>query len=60
MPLARARSRAHEHLHPLSPMLYDPLVHLALMPYRELATPEEWKAALQGGDRRRMDATERA
>ena len=55
-----ARSRAHEHLHKLSPMLYDTLVHLELMPYRELTTPEELKAALQGGDRLLIDATERA
>jgi hypothetical protein len=55
-----ARSKAHEHLHTLSPILYDTLVHLDLMPYRELATPEALKAALQGGDRLLMDATERA
>jgi hypothetical protein len=30
------------------------------MPYRELTTPEELKAALQGGDRLLIDATERA
>jgi hypothetical protein len=40
-----ARSRAHEHRHKLSPILYDTLVQLDLMPYRELATPAEWKAA---------------
>mgnify|MGYP003397884213 CR=1 FL=1 len=57
---AMARSRAHENLHKLSPMLYDTLVHLELMPYRELATPEELKAALQGGERLLIDATERA
>jgi hypothetical protein len=55
-----ARSRAHEHLHKLSPMLYDTLVHLELMPYRALATPEELKAALHGVDRLLIDATERA
>jgi hypothetical protein len=55
-----ARSKANEHLHKLSPMLDDPLVHLELMPYRELATPEELKAALQGVDRLLIDATERA
>ena len=55
-----ARSRAHENLHKLSPILYDTLVHLELMPYRELATPEELKAALQGMDRLLIDATERA
>src|SRR5262245_24097332 len=43
---AMARSKAHENLHKLSPMLSDTLVHLELMPYRELATPEELKAAL--------------
>src|SRR4249920_2863223 len=54
------RSKAHENLHKLSSILYDTLVHLELMPYRELATPEELKAALQGGDRLIIDATERA
>src|SRR5215467_4403667 len=57
---AMARSRAHENLHKLSPILYDTLVHLELMPYRELATPEEWKAAVQGVDCLLRDATERA
>jgi hypothetical protein len=55
-----ARSKANENLHKLSPILYDTLVHLELMPYRELATPEELKAALQGVDRLLIDATERA
>src|SRR5438876_544674 len=45
-----ARSKANENLHKLSPVLYDTLVHLELMPYRELATPEDLTAALQGGD----------
>lgn len=57
---AMARSRAHENLQKLSPILYDTLVHLELMPYRELATPEELKAALAGVDRLLIDATERA
>src|SRR5262245_40228263 len=57
---AMARSKAHENLHKLSPILYDTLVQLALMPYRELATPEDLKAALQGGDRLLIEATERA
>ena len=55
-----ARSKANENLHKLSPMLYDTLVQLDLMPYRELSTPEELKAALQSGDRLLIDATERA
>jgi len=55
-----ARSKANENLHKLSPILYDTLVHLELMPYRELATPEELKAALQGVEQLIIDATERA
>jgi Helix-turn-helix of DDE superfamily endonuclease len=55
-----ARSKAHANLHTLSPILYDTLVHLDLMPYRELSTPEELKAALHGDDRLLIDATERA
>ena len=57
---AMARSKAHANLHKLSPILYDTLVHLELMPYRELATPEALKAALQGVDQLLIDATERA
>jgi hypothetical protein len=57
---AMARSKANENLHKLSPMLYDTLVSLDLMPYREFATPEEWKAAVQGVDHLLIDATERA
>jgi hypothetical protein len=59
-PLAMARSKAHENLHTLSPLLYDPLVHLELMPSRELATPAALPAALPGVDRLRIDATARA
>ena len=62
-----ARSRANETLHKLSPILYEPLVHLELMPYREFATPADLKAALQGGgalayrcDRTRLSALHRS
>src|SRR5882724_2912582 len=55
-----ARSKANENLHKLSPILYDTLVQLDLMPSRELRTPEELKAALQGEGRLLIDATERA
>ena len=58
--LTMARSKAHENRHTLSPMLYDTLVHLELMPSREWSTPEALKAALPGGDRLLIDATERA
>ena len=43
------RSKANENLHKLSPILYDTLVDLELMPYRELGTPDALKAALQRG-----------
>ena len=54
------RSKANENLHKLSPILYDTLVDLALMPYRELGTPAALKAALKGVDQVIIDATERA
>jgi len=59
-PCELARSKANENLQKLSPILYDTLVHLELMPYRELATPEDVQAALHGVDRLLIDATERA
>jgi hypothetical protein len=55
-----ARSKAHENLHKLSPILYETLVHLELMPYRAFATPEDLKAALHGVDRLLIAATARA
>jgi hypothetical protein len=55
-----ARSKAHENLQKLSPILYDTLVHLDLIPPREFTTPEELQAAWRGGDRLLIDATERA
>src|SRR5262245_37791680 len=54
------RSKANEHLHKLSPILYDTLVSLEMMPYREFSTPDAFKAALQGIDQLLIDATERA
>jgi hypothetical protein len=57
---AMARSKAHENLQKLSPMLYDTLGSLALMPYRELATPEALQAAWHGVDHLLIDATKRA
>src|SRR5437867_2580321 len=55
-----ARSKANENLHKLSPILYDTLVYLEMMPYREFSTPDDFKAALKGIDQLIMDATERA
>ena len=48
------------HIEGLSPILYDTLVHLDLMLYRELRTPEALKAALKGVEQVIIDATERA
>lgn len=55
-----ARSKAHVNVHKLSPILYDTLVHLDLMPYRRFETPEDLKTALSGIDQVIIDATERA
>ena len=57
---AMARSKANENLHKLSPILYDTLVYLEMMPYREFSTPDDFKAALHGIDQLIIDATERA
>ena len=54
------RSKANENLHKLFPLLYDTLVQLDLMPYRELDTPEALREALSGVDQLIIDATERA
>ena len=54
------RSKANENLQKLSPILYDTLVSLEMMPYREFSTPDAFKAALQGIDQLIIDATERA
>jgi hypothetical protein len=57
---AMVRSKAHENLHKLSPILYKTLGRLELMPHRACQTPDECKAALKGADRFIIDATERA
>ena len=54
------RSKAHENLHKLSPIVYETLVHVGRMPSREFSTPEDLKAALNGIDHLIIDATERA
>ena len=54
------RSKAHANIHKLSPIVYDTLVHLGMMPHREFGTPDDLKAALQGIDQLIIDATERA
>lgn len=54
-----ARSKANENLHQLSPVLYETLVELGMMPAREFQDAEELKAALKGIDQIIIDATER-
>ena len=54
------RSKANENLHKLSPILYDTLIHLDLMPYRELDSPDTLRKTLKGVDQLIIDATERA
>jgi len=55
-----ARSKANEHVHELSPHLYEALVQMTMMPHREFQTVKELKQALDGIDRIIIDATERA
>ena len=57
---AMVRSKAHENLHKLSPVLHKTLVRLEMMPHREFTTPDEFRSALKGADRLIIDATERA
>src|SRR5688500_20386754 len=42
------RSKANENLHKLSPILYDTLVHLEMMPHLERGTPAYIEAARRG------------
>ena len=58
-PCALARSKAHENLQKLSPILYETLVSLERMPDRECSPPDDFKAALHGIDPLIIDATER-
>ena len=55
-----SRSNAHTNVHKLSPLLYETLVALEMMPHRSFATADEMKAALAGVDLILIDATERA
>lgn len=55
-----ARSKANENLYKLVPVLYQTLVHLEVMPSRELATPDDLLEALADMDTILIDVTERA
>ena len=54
-----SRSKAHENLHKLSPILHAALVEMGMMPKREFKTPDELKAVLDGIDQIIIDATQR-
>jgi hypothetical protein len=54
------RSKAHERLYELSPLLHETLVRLEMMPKREFQSVEELMQALDGIDEIIIDATERA
>lgn len=54
------RSKAHERLYELSPLLHKTLVRLEMMPKREFQSVEELMQALDGIDEIIIDATERA
>src|SRR5439155_14837789 len=47
---AMARSKAYVNLQKLSPLLYDTLFHLDLMPYCDLSTPDALNATRRGGE----------
>jgi hypothetical protein len=55
-----ARSKAHKNLHQLSPILYETLVRLEMMPHREFKRVDELTQALEGIDKIIIDVTERA
>jgi hypothetical protein len=54
-----SRSKANENLYKLVPVLYQTLVSLEVMPYREFATPDDMLEALDGIDTILIDVTER-
>lgn len=54
------RSKAHEHLYELSPLLHETLVQLEMMPKRAFQNVDELLEALDGIDEIIIDATERA
>ena len=54
-----SRSKANENLHGLCPVLYETLVYLKVMPYREFRTPDDLMKALNGIDTILIDVTER-
>ena len=54
-----SRSKAHENLYKITPVLYQTLVDLEMMPKREFKDVKEMKSTLEGIDQVIIDATER-
>lgn len=54
-----SRSKAHDNLYKLTPILHQTLVELEMMPKREFKSVEEMKTELEGIDQIIIDATER-
>jgi hypothetical protein len=54
-----SRSKANENLRGLCPVPHEALVHLKVMPHRELKTPDDLMKALNGIDTILIDVTER-
>lgn len=53
------RSKAHENLYNLLPILYQTLVELEVMPQRKFSSAEELRETLEGIDTILIDVTER-
>jgi hypothetical protein len=53
------RSKAHENLYKLLPVLYQTLVELEVMPQRKFSSAEELRATLEGVETILIDVTER-
>ncbi len=54
-----SRSKACENVHKLMPILYETLVHMDVLPYREFSSVEEFIIACQGIEKLLIDVTER-
>lgn len=55
-----ARSKAHAHVHQLSPILHQTLMEMGHLPHRQFESVEAFKAALGDVDQILIDVTERA
>ncbi len=54
-----SRSRAHEHVYKLAPVLDQTLVELGVMPHRKFTTTDEFREAIEDIETLLIDVTER-